>query len=339
MEDFIKLENSIKRGVISNVYLIYGDQEYLKDLAVKKLTDYLLSGDNKDFNYDLFTDPVNYYQLVGSAEQIPVFSEKRLVVAKSQNLFNDNNEIGEEEMVSYLNQPNPGTCLVFVTTKIDARRKVIKLIKEKGEILRITSPKANQLTGWVEKQARYRGKKITPQAIEMLIAAVEDNLLLLEQEVEKASVFCTEGTIDVEHVGQTASNSARLNVFKITELVAERKAVAAVKLYQNMVIIGEYPVKILALLGSSFRQMLRAKLLLNQTHLNSLELSKELKVANFVAKKILAQQRHFDQFQLEEALKIIKNTDFLIKTGQRDQMIAVEMAIYQLADDRLGFKQ
>jgi DNA polymerase-3 subunit delta len=331
VEDFIKLENSLKRGVISNIYLIYGEEDYLKDLAVKKLRDFLLPKECRDFNYDFFTDPVNFYQLVSSADQLPVFCERRLVVAKSQHLFNDSAEVGEEELISYLNRENPGTCLVLVARKIDARRKAVKLIKEKGEILHLTHPKPEHLSGWVEKQAKLRGKKINPQAAELLVLAAGESLLLLEQEVEKAALYTSGEEIRPEQVEEIASISASLNVFKITDLVTEKKTAAAVKLYKEMIAIGEYPVKILALLGKTFRQLLRTKLLAEKSRIDAAGLGRELKVPNFVAKKLLMQQRHFSLLQLQQALKEIKDADWKIKTGQKDPAIAAELVIYRLA--------
>ncbi|MDW7675944.1 MAG: hypothetical protein SCK28_15570, partial [Bacillota bacterium] len=62
MEDYLKLENSIKRGLLSNVYLIYGEEDYLKDLALKKITAFYLDDNNKDFNYDFISDPVDFFQ-------------------------------------------------------------------------------------------------------------------------------------------------------------------------------------------------------------------------------------------------------------------------------------
>jgi DNA polymerase-3 subunit delta len=331
VEDFIKLENSLKRGVITSIYLIHGEEDYLKDLAVKKLRDFLLPEESRDFNYDFFTDPVDFYQLVSSADQLPVFCEKRLVVAKGQNLFNDSAEVGEEELIAYLNKGNTGTCLVLVTNKIDARRKVVKLIKEKGEILHLTRPKPAFLSGWVEKQAKLRGKRIDPQAVELLLLAAGENMLLLEQEVEKAALYCSGEEIRAEQIEDTASISASLNVFKITDLVTEKKVAGAVKLFKEMIAVGEYPVKILALLGRTFRQLLRTKLLMDRSRIDAAGLGRELKVANFVAKKLLLQQRYFSRQQLQEALKVIKDADWKIKTGQKDPVIAVELVIYRLA--------
>lgn len=330
MSDLIKLENSIKRGVISPIYLIYGEQDYLKEVAVNKLKQFILKEGNGDFNFDVFTEQINYYKIVESAEQLPVFADKRLVLVKSQNVFETKE--GEEGLLNYLSQPNPSTCLAFVTDKVDMRKKVVKKIKESGSIIQVASPKGEQLVHWIEKQAKLNGKNIETAAVQLLITAVGDNLLLLEQEMVKCSLFTNSNTISLADMEKTISKSVSLSVFKITDLVAEKKAMEAVNLFKELLIIGEAPHKILALLGRTMRQLLKVKLLKTRLNYDYNDISRELKLPYFVGKKLIHQQQAFKQEKLEEAIEIIANTDWKIKTGQLDPVVAVEMTIYKLTN-------
>ncbi|MDW7675754.1 MAG: DNA polymerase III subunit delta, partial [Bacillota bacterium] len=277
---------------------------------------------------------VDFFQAVSSAEQLPVFASKRIVVVKGRNLLGDQLETGEEILTNYLTDNNPDTCFIMITDKIDARKKIIKLIKEKGEVLNISSPKGGQLISWIDRQAKRRGKSIEKKAIDLLITAIGDNLLLLEQEVEKVCLYCQKETILMADLEKTLSLTATLNIFRITDLVAEKKAGEAIALFKEMTVVGEHPTKVMALISKSFRQLLRAKLLVSKRGHGPDELAKELKLHSFVGKKLFNQQRFFSLEHLEQAVKTLKNYDWLVKTGQYDAVIAVEMAIHFLVKQK-----
>lgn len=331
MEGLARIRNSLKRGVISPVYLIYGEQDFLKDQLLKEFQHTILAGENDDFNYQYFTDPVQMADLVASAEQLPVFAERRLVVARGKNLFSES-AAGDDELQSYLDNPNISTCLVLIADKIDNRRKAIKTIKEKGELVNLTPPKGNELIAWIQEQGKLRGKSLEPMAIEMLIAASGDNLLLIAHELDKVALFSEQTKITRQDLEQTISKTTNLNVFKITDLAIERKGAAAVQLYREMVQAGEYPLKIMALLSRSFRQLLRVKLMLASKRLHDEEISRQLKLPSFVGKKLIAQQRAFSEEKLITILSAIRDADWRIKTGSLEATVAVEIVIYKIAN-------
>lgn len=331
VEGLARIRNSLKRGVISPVYLIYGEQDFFKDQLLKEFQHTILEGENDDFNYQYFTDPVDMAEVVASAEQLPVFAERRLVVARGKNLFSES-AAGDDELQSYLDNPNLSTCLVIIADKIDNRRKVIKAIKEKGDLINLTPPKGNELIAWIQEQAKLRSKSLEPMAIEMLIAASGDNLLLIAQELDKVTLFSEQTKITCQDLEQTISKTTNLNVFKITDLAIERKGAAAVQQYREMVHAGEYPLKIMALLSRSFRQLLRVKLMLTSKGLQAEEISRQLKVPSFVAKKLITQQRAFSEEKLISILSAIRDADWRIKTGSLEATVAVEIVIYKIAN-------
>ena len=92
------LLNSIERGVLSPVYLLYGDEDYLQELLVHKLKEHLVSPGFGAFNLDeLDGEKAAPGQIVGSANTLPVFAQKRLVIVKNPPFFQTGKIDNEEE--------------------------------------------------------------------------------------------------------------------------------------------------------------------------------------------------------------------------------------------------
>lgn len=66
------------------------------------------------------------------------------------------------------------------------------------KLLEMKTPREPELVAWVYEQLKKRGKKTNPQAVRRLLEAVGSDLLLLEQELEKLSLFSGENQVITE---------------------------------------------------------------------------------------------------------------------------------------------
>ena len=122
------------------LYLLYGTVEFLINREIKKIIQ-----DNKiesiDINnYNLENDLLD--NILDDASMNSLFSNKKLMIIENAYIFtgsakkkglNHNLDL----LVKYLNNPNPDSIIIFtcVEEKIDDRKKIVKLIKDKGKVL------------------------------------------------------------------------------------------------------------------------------------------------------------------------------------------------------------
>ena len=110
------------------VYLIYGDKDFLIEKEMKNI-----AKDFEDINiskYDL--ENTNIKDIIDDCETISMFADKKLVICENASIFSSSTKTSIE-LENYLNNPNSLTTLVFLLNndKIDKRKKITKLIKEK----------------------------------------------------------------------------------------------------------------------------------------------------------------------------------------------------------------
>src|SRR5204862_7538321 len=99
-----ELEQPLKKGQIEPFYFLYGPEAYLRDQAVRAITDAallgtLLRGFN-DSSFNLFGDDVR--DAIAAAEQMPMMSERRVVRLRN---FARLRESAEEILLAYVARP------------------------------------------------------------------------------------------------------------------------------------------------------------------------------------------------------------------------------------------
>ncbi|HHX51488.1 MAG TPA: DNA polymerase III subunit delta, partial [Clostridia bacterium] len=143
--DYQQVQTQIRQGQYALFYLFFGEETMLSRNLVRQLEEGLLQGSLKDFNYAVFDgETTGLVEVINSANTLPVFSTKRLVVVKNAPWFDAGIEgTGEEELLlAYLENPSPTTCLVFFAgDKVDARRRPYKTLAKKGIVLKTSFPK------------------------------------------------------------------------------------------------------------------------------------------------------------------------------------------------------
>ena len=131
------LRNQLKRHEFAPVYLLFGAETYLRDLAAKTIGDLVLADSSlREFNeteFSLTSAPVQY--ALAAAEQLPMIASRRVVkitdVVVSATGTKDNlKEEDEASLAAYLNRPSESSVVIFVANELDKRRKISKLLLE-----------------------------------------------------------------------------------------------------------------------------------------------------------------------------------------------------------------
>jgi DNA polymerase-3 subunit delta len=338
MMEGISVLNDIKRGVISLVYLFYGPERFLLEETLGKLTKFLTSTGPADFNYEKFdgsgTSPA---QVVAAANLLPVFAEKRLVVVTNPPWFSSGKG-GDEDaksdlapLLAYLDHPAPSTCLVFVCgEKIDGKRKTVKAVKKAGQVIEFTSLKGVELNRWMEKRFRTKGKKVSPRVLDYLALAVGNDLSVLEQEIEKAVLYVGPAVeVTMADVMKTVSAGSNLTVFNMTDAVSKRDPALAVLQLRELVRNGEPELKVLALLATQMRNLIKI-LELQKKGLKESEIAGESGLHPFVVKKGLQQCKNFSIQDLVNALEILLEANVAIKIGKGEPLPLLETAVLKM---------
>lgn len=218
---------------------------------------------------------------------------------------------------NYLNEPVPFTILVIVAgvDKLDARKKISKLVQKNAVVIDATAPNEQSLLRWLSERATALNMDYEPAAMQELMVLTNFQLSVAIQELEKIALFVNGGLMTVQIVEDMVVRSLEQNVFQLTEKVVNKETGKALRIYQDLIKQKEEPIKILALLISQFRLMNQVKIMKKKGYSDP-EMARTLKVHPYRAKLAAQSVRNIELIHLQTALAALAKADFELKTGR-----------------------
>jgi DNA polymerase-3 subunit delta len=261
-----KFRTEIERGVFRPVYVLYGEETYLRDNAAKFISLKAFSeNDFRDFNDDSFSlsNPENISVALVAANQLPMMAQRRLVriteVRVSTSAIKDTlKEESEDALKAYLSNPNPSTILVFVVDELNGSRKLGKILKSHEAAVDFRFPEDKETRKLAENVFIKAGVTIEPGAMNRLIELVGFDARRITSEAEKlATASLPDRTINKLLVDSLVRNSRESSNFDFARnLISGRKAEAVTAL-EKALSDGEEPLALLGLLAWQIRDELK----------------------------------------------------------------------------------
>lgn len=316
------INEHIKALTFQNVYLIYGEEEYLKKQYRDKLKTAIVGDDT--INYAYFEgNKILVRDVLSVAETLPFFADHRLIIIENSGFIKSSNE----ELADYIKSIPDYLILVFIENAIDKRNKVYKAIAEKGYITEMNAPSTGQLQAWVTGILKADGKVIEKKAIDLLLSKTGAGMDLIRTELEKLISYCIDRKeITAQDVEEVCVAQTVNKVFDMVAAIGNKKTEEALKLYYDLLTLKEAPMRILYLIVRQFNGLLQTKDGISRGMSQS-EMAKAIGVAPFVVGKYLPQSKLFSENQLKEALEECAHLEEAVKTGKLGEKIAVELII------------
>ncbi len=317
------LRNQLRRREIAPVYVLFGPETYLRDLAVKAITDFAFAeGDFRDFNETTFSldGEDNLQRALAAAEQLPMMATRRVVrvdnVRVSATGFRDTiTEAHEPTLTTYLASPSPSSVLIFVADELNGVRRMGKFLREKTTAVEFARLDDRQFSDWARKEITAAGAEIDEATMRIFLSRVGSDVRRLSNEIKKLAAAALPGTvITSELVNSLVPNSSELSNFDLTDhLVAGRKSLA-LKTLQKILDDGAEPLALLGLISYNFRRLLIAKDMMERSALRP-EIASAVKLYGRGQDEFLGAARRADHSKLGRAIESIAKTDLAIKTS------------------------
>ncbi len=317
------INEHIKTGKFQKVYLLYGEEAYLKKQYRDKLTKAMLpEGDTVNYAY-YEGKGTEVEQLIDLAETMPFFAKRRLIVVENSGFFKNS----VPKLADYIRTMPDTSCFLFVENEVDKRGKMFKAVKTAGYIAEMGRQDEKTLLYWIAGQVRREGKQIRESTARYLVARAGTDMELLEKELEKLFSYTLGSTeITAEDIDAICTTQITNKIFDMVEAVAAKQQKKALDYYYDLLALKEPPMRILYLLSRQFRLLLEVKELMKQGYDRS-QIAKTAKLHPFVAGKYMKQCKDFSRSQLISIMEVAALYEELVKTGRLNDRMSVELFI------------
>ena len=276
-----RIAQDIKSGRLGNLYLLYGEEAYLRRQYRDNLRKALVP-DGDTMNCSVYSGKdINANEVVDLAGTMPFFAERRVIIVENSGWFKS----GNEQIDALVKGLPDTTCMIFVEEEIDKRNKLFKAVAANGYTALCEMQDEAMLKKWVMGLLKKENKLITPDALNLLLDKTGTNMENVSREVEKLVCYkYYEEGITAADVEELCIVQIQNQIFDMVEAVAQKRQKQALDLYYNLLALKEAPMKILALTARQFNMLLQVKEMKSKGYQES-EIAKQTGLNPYFLKK------------------------------------------------------
>ena len=316
------INEDIKSGQYKKVYLLYGEESFLKQSYKKKLKEAVAGDDTMNYNY-FEGKGLDVNELISLSDTMPFFSDKRLIIIEDSGFF----KTSSEALADYLPMIPDTTCIVFVEDAVDKRNRLFKKVKELGHAAEMKRQDSAQLARWAGTILAQNGRKITGSTMNLFLERTGDDMENIRMELEKLiSYTMGSDVVTTEDVEAVTTVQVTNKIFDMVNAIVTRKTRLAMDLYEDLLTLKEPPMRILFLIARQFNQLLLVKEM-TAKGTDRGTIASKLKIPPFVAGKVSAQAGAFTREQTLSYVKGCVEAEEAVKTGKMNDRMAVELLI------------
>lgn len=324
------IDEDIKNQTFRTVYLLYGEEAYLKNQYKDKLKAALWQeGDtmNAAFYQGRNTNPK---ELIDLAETMPFFADHRLILVEDSGFFKS----GAEDLAEYMEHIPQTTTFVFSETDVDKRSRMYKALKNNGRIVEFAAQNQELLTRWLLGRLRRENKNITKAAMQEFFDRVGLDMGTLDREMEKLICYCLDrDVIELADVEAVCPQAVTNRIFDMVGAIVECRRKDALEMYYDLLALKEPPLRILFLITRQYNILMQLKDL-KRKGMNNPAMAKAAGIPPFAVSRSLGQASRLSVGSIEHILSYSVEMEEAVKTGQMNEQIAVELVIIEASRER-----
>lgn len=334
-----KYLESVEKNKLKSVVLLYGEEHYILEKIIESIKLNYIGESFQELNYlKIDGGNIDLMSLMDQCEQMPFMSDRKVIIVENLTLFEKSMD-SEEKFYNYIGKSNQAILLVFVLKdiKLDKRKKIYKAINKAGEVIEFKKLGDSDLLKWIRLYFESKNKSIGVKEQNYIVELLgygdknsKKTLYDVKNELDKLLDFIGDDDyIRKESIDKVFVKSLQNNIFELVDWTTSKKKGRAEQLLQDMLLKNEPINLIIFMITKQYRNLLFAKALIGKGY-NQNDIASKLGVHKFVASKLMNQLSKFSVKQLKESYRLCLNTDRMIKTGELDAKLAVEILIAKL---------
>lgn len=330
-DDLLKLKKQIKENKLSPLYVLYGEEDFLRDIYVKRIIECVPDGGFPEFNHiRLSGADVPFSEYDDAWESFPMMTDKKLIHIKDSGIFSSKRNTGgasTEEKKEFWSEKlariSEDTVVIFDESSVDKRSALYKAAVKAGTAVEFNYLSDADLVTWVVKQCLNAKKRMSKENAYYLVTLCDPGLGNINNELKKLLDFCDE-EIYKSDIDRVVSKSMQVIVFELTDAIMTGNVNKAFSTLNGLKTVKESAFNVMYLMLSSFEKMLKAKVM---EYASQGEIASELGVAPFVARKYIESARGFSEDSLVWMVRRVAELDLAIKEGRVDEWTALEQYV------------
>lgn len=267
-------------------------------------------------------EEANYERIRESIESLPFLTARKLVVlrepSKQKNFA--------EKIDELLGAVAETTEIVIIEPKLDKRLNYYKTLKKRTEFREFNELDSNDLIKWAVGYAKNQGATLNSNDARFLIERVGANQQLLNNELDKLSLFNPK--ISRETIEVMTESAPQSTIFELLDAAFVGDKKRALKIYDEQRLLKVEPQKIISMLAWQLHVLALIKTADERT---PDQIAREAKLNPFVIRKSFNVVRHLTLVELKKQVNNLLTIDTRLKNESIDADEALRFFLLTLS--------
>lgn len=331
---YTKLIKEFNDNQFDNVYLFYGEEQYIIDNLINYLVEHV-DPVYRDFNVKFIDWEKNELEdILANLETLPFMGNHTFtIVTNVQTMNKELSDKGVEQLKKYLQSPNKSSVLIFLAHNIDKRKKMYKALKKNGRVEEFRKLNTQELKKWINKYISDHKKKMKRQTLNYLIQSYgyhnknsDINLYHITQSLEKIIGFSDNKEITEEIIDEFVEQPIENNIFLLTDALLDCNTEQALDILNLMDEKGEPLMLVLFMIIQQFRTIFKIKIL-TESGLTAKVASKTIGIHPYTGEKAYNQSKKINYQQLKKLMRVSIDIDKRSKSTGTGNRLLIEYLI------------
>lgn len=332
------LRSSIESGSVLPVYLIAGDDLYLKKQALDRIIKATVEPDD-DMNLIRFEYGVALQQVYDELNGFPLMADKKCVVY-SEFDFEDASSAEFEMLCELAAEPYDTSVFVIFfgndTINFAKSPKVKKLMSaveaSGGAVVRLDHKTPAELSRWMISSAKKKGCLLSSRDASYILDNCSCDINVLTNEITKLCAYVKTGEITRDIIDKVCVRSVEASIFDLSVKIIAGDTSGAMKLLDELYYMNAEPIIILHEISSAYVNMYRA-MAARAEGKNPEAMAADFGIPErraFLLTRAAGNLRKFDQSKLSLSFDAILQAEKELKSFSSSSRPAVEKLIVRL---------
>ena len=257
------LKEHLRSGVMAPVYLLFGEDGYLKKQYAQKLCQTVTEPDDV-FNFFKFEGDCDLQAVYDALSQLPVMADKKCVLLCDYD-FEHCGKTDFDRLTQLVSSATDTALFVlwFDSVAVDAKKsaKFKKLVaaSEKcgGYAVRLDHRRSGDLVKVITDGAKKRGCAMESTVARYLIETVGEDLFTLQNELDKLCAFAPDSTLRKEDVDYVCVKTPEARIYQLASYITAQNARLALKTLDELLFCRFEAMTILSVISSYYVDLYR----------------------------------------------------------------------------------
>lgn len=318
----------LKAGNIAPVYLLLGEEEWMRNQFLNLLKQTVVDVSMQDFNFEhVHSNDVSGYAVIDKACQLPVMADRRLVVVDCCNKWKASDL---DAITKYLSNINDQSCLVLQFDSADRRRKLFQSKSPLVCYLDFPKPKSWELENYIAALAQDMELDLHPEACSMVAELVGDDLARVHRELDKLSLYKLNGAILPADVSALLGRTRQATLWELGKFIGRRDLPGTLLKMHHIIESGETMIGLLTVVNLYIKQLYMVKALIIKGIRDKKQLARKLNLYVRATEGLIANQQCYSNYELRRAFILMRETDLQLKSSGLQKRLIMDHLLTQI---------